>query len=280
MEPEGLTMTKRDQWKGISHVRIMNDVLKSPAWAALSPSARGLYADLRTWMFTSTNGDISAALSNLRPLGYKHTTLTKYLYELQAAGLIAKTRAGGVARGSKVCALYRFTDWPVIGVEKKGIANCKATFDYRRFATVDDARAGIKASIEAMKADAKVRTEKKGRDRICPSEFSQRDGICPSGDFAGTESVLVDGTQNNQQAHASKWFEPITHEDNPTPITGTESVLLSNYQGMGAFTGSGSAQQSTLSIMRHGRYAQMASVTSGYRNPVRSITTNPNKTFH
>ena len=103
-------------WSGVSHSKIRRDVQLSKAWASITPAARGIYTDMRLWMTTGANGDISATSKTLGPLGYKKNTLTKLLNELQAAGLIAKTRSGGVAQGSKVCNLYRFTDFPVIAM--------------------------------------------------------------------------------------------------------------------------------------------------------------------
>lgn len=155
-------------WAGRSHIKIGNDVLKSKAWAAISPMSRSLYVDLRSWMFTGANGDISATSKTLGPLGYKKSSLTKCLYELQAAGLIAKTRNGGVANGSKVCCLYRFTDMPVIAMPKKGINMSKPTHDYITLeirvgspkATIKEVREQIDAAMAGLKTAAKLKRPK------------------------------------------------------------------------------------------------------------------------
>lgn len=158
-------------WVGVSHVKIRNDVLRSKAWAAISPMSRSLYVDLRSWMFTGANGDIEATNKTLSALGYKKSSLSKSLYELQAAGLIAKTRNGGVADGSKVCCLYRFTDFPVIAIPKKGIHASKATYDYLNLeirvgqpkATTQEVKSKIYEAMEAMKSSAKEKRKKNPR---------------------------------------------------------------------------------------------------------------------
>lgn len=158
-------------WTGRSHIKIDNAVLKSKAWAAISPMSRSLYVDLRSWMFTGANGDISATSKTLGPLGYKKSSLTKCLYELQAAGLIAKTRNGGVADGSKVCCLYRFTDMPVAAMPKKGISPSKPTHDYINLeirvggpkATIKEVRVQIDAAMAGLKLAAKLKRQKISR---------------------------------------------------------------------------------------------------------------------
>lgn len=154
-------------WINRAHVRIGHDVLQSLAWKAISPSAQGLYLNMRLWMKTGANGDISATEKTVGPLGYKKSRLTNALYELLAAGFIAKTRSGGVAQGSKVCNLYRFTDIPVIAIPKKAIAASKATFDFIKFETNRMTLPAIKAEVTRRKAQthdaAKRRTAKKER---------------------------------------------------------------------------------------------------------------------
>lgn len=162
-------------WKGRSHIKIGNDVLRSKAWAAISPMSRALYVDLRRWMYSGANGDISATAKTIGTLGYKKSSLTKSLYELQAAGLLAKTRSGGVADGSKVCNLYRFTDMPVIGMPKKAIPASKATHDFLRFdleknLSVDGLRARIDSAMTGLKMTAKLKRAKIPRPATQDSE--------------------------------------------------------------------------------------------------------------
>lgn len=155
-------------WKGRSHIKIGHEVLNSKSWAAISAHSRALYVDLRRWMYSGANGDISATAKTIGTLGYKKSSLTKSLYELQAAGLLAKTRSGGVADGSKVCNLYRFTDMPVIAMPKKAIAASKATHDFLRFdleksLSVGGLKARIESTMTGLKMTAKLKREKNPR---------------------------------------------------------------------------------------------------------------------
>lgn len=141
-------------WQGIRHQRIRNEVLESPAWAALGWSSRALYLDLRAKLNKFNNGNIEAALSCLKDRGWSSpTTLTAALRELEGAGLIAKTRQGGIASLSKVCSLYRFTDLPVF--EQKNnrhqIPEMGMTFDYRKFQSVAEAKQVIADYVEEQK---------------------------------------------------------------------------------------------------------------------------------
>jgi hypothetical protein len=106
--------------------------------------------DLRARVRSNNNGDISAPLSELRHRGWcSAVTLAKALRQLEAVGLLAKTRKTvGVERGSKMCNLYRFTDLEVLELPKKGIDACKATHDYKVFTELGAAR---QATAQASK---------------------------------------------------------------------------------------------------------------------------------
>jgi hypothetical protein len=125
-----------------AHIRVNLSLLNSPAYIALDHCARALYVDLRARVRSTNNGDISAPLSELRHRGWcSAVTLAKALRQLEAVGLLAKTRKTvGVARGSKMCNLYRFTDLETLEVSKKSIAGCKATHDYKKFTDLGTAR--------------------------------------------------------------------------------------------------------------------------------------------
>lgn len=113
---------KQERW-----VRMFHRVLQSPAFTELSYSASRLYIDLRLLLNGTNNGNISATLSTLRYRGWRSpTTLAKNLRQLEAVGLIAKTRRTvGVENGSKLCNLYRFTDEPCYEVPRLGISMMK-----------------------------------------------------------------------------------------------------------------------------------------------------------
>ena len=136
-----------------AHIRINLSLLESPAFIALDWTARALFLDMRNRMRSSNNGNISAALSELVHRGWtSSTTLAKALRQLEAVGLLRKTRQTiGVERGSKVCNLYRFTDVEVFGRPKLGIEASKATDDFKAFKTLADAARAVAAASPAKK---------------------------------------------------------------------------------------------------------------------------------
>lgn len=134
------------------HVRIYWEIIDSMAWRALAYSSQSLYVALRRKLKGTNNGNISAALGDMKHYGWRSpTTLANGLRELQAVGLIEATRQGGIARGEKFCSLYRFTDEPVFEHPKLGIAACKATNEWRQYTTLKDAENAIQAAHEAVK---------------------------------------------------------------------------------------------------------------------------------
>ncbi|MBE0625685.1 MAG: hypothetical protein IH606_12830 [Burkholderiales bacterium] len=132
------------------HARLYWTLLDSPAYLALSYSAKALYVDLRRRLLSTNNGNINAALSTLKHRGWRSSaTLNKALIDLVAVGLIAQTRQGGIASMSKICSLYRFTDEEVFDHPKLGIPKMKATHDYRRFDKLAWARAAVREARQS-----------------------------------------------------------------------------------------------------------------------------------
>lgn len=144
---------KKPEAKYEAHIRVTLALLDSPAYIALDWSARSLFTDMRSKLRGSNNGNINAALTELRHRGWRSpVTLAKALRQLEAVGLIAKTRQTiGVMRGSKVCNLYRFTDLDSLEFPKFQIAATKATHDYKRFTALTDARRAIAAASPTKK---------------------------------------------------------------------------------------------------------------------------------
>lgn len=144
---------KKPETKYEAHIRVTLALLDSPAYIALDWSARSLFTDIRSKLRGSNNGNINAALTELRHRGWRSpVTLAKALRQLEAVGLIAKTRQTiGVMRGSKVCNLYRFTDLDTLEFPKLQIAAIKATHDYKRFTSLTDARTAIAAASPTKK---------------------------------------------------------------------------------------------------------------------------------
>jgi hypothetical protein len=118
------------------------EILKSPAYIALGFSARSLYVELRMRMNGHNNGNINAALSELRHRGFNSpATLAKCLRQLEATKLISKTRETiGVVNGSTICNLYCLTDIDVLEIPKLNISASKATHLYREIKTLREAR--------------------------------------------------------------------------------------------------------------------------------------------
>lgn len=152
-------MAKDDKnWTGVAHVRVRLDVLNSPAWRALSFTARALYMDMRASLRSTNNGDINAALGTLTHRGWSsRTTILKAAGELVTLGFIAKTRQGmgGPTHGS--CSLFRFTDVPTYEHAKLGVSACKATCDFLAFQSVSDAERALQ---EWATSEAKPKARK------------------------------------------------------------------------------------------------------------------------
>jgi len=143
------------------HIRVYCSLLDSAAWRVLGWSARALFIDLRAKVNGTNNGNISAALSDMKHRGWKSpTTLAGALYELQSLGLLVQTRGGGVERGSKVCALYAFTDLDVFDFPKLNVKAMKAQHSYRAFATNAEAMNAKREGVARLRAEAKERHAK------------------------------------------------------------------------------------------------------------------------
>ena len=122
------------------------------AWRTLGTSSQALYVVMRRKLQGTNNGNISAALGDLKHYGIKSSaTLAKGLRELQVLGFIAMTRQGGIAYGRQVCSLYRFTDEAVFQHPKLKIEACNATNDWQKFTTLADAKNALLQGHAASK---------------------------------------------------------------------------------------------------------------------------------
>jgi hypothetical protein len=190
-------------------VRIYTEVLDSPSWLALSSVSVRLYLVLRRKLFASghNNGNISAALTTVRSSGITSSaSLAKALRELQAVGLIATTRKSvGVERGSKVCCLYRFTDQDCHAVPKLAIEAVSATHDWRKFKTIDQARAAIHAAEQAATrkaGDASAKKKRTVRNLNCIDSKSE---LMTLSDSSKSEHRPKPSVRNlNRQQHPPK----------------------------------------------------------------------------
>jgi hypothetical protein len=181
MEPKHKSRRKPDKSDGLTdpHVRVPYAVMDSPAWQAASLSAIALYMDARRLLGPTNNGDIAFTPNRLRSKAavdagekcrwnHSATTLAKALLELQALGLIAKTRASpGAWNGVPTPNLYRFTDRSVFEIPAKGIHATKPTNDFSRFRTLREALEHVdkanaeRAAARAPQAPGKRRTHRK-----------------------------------------------------------------------------------------------------------------------
>jgi hypothetical protein len=149
------------------HTRIYVTLLNSPAWRVLGPSAAKLFMDLRASVTGTNNGNLSAALSDMKHRGWiASATLSKALYELRALGFLAVTREGGLKMGTRVCTLYRFTDLEVYEQLKVGVQSCKATHDYLRFGSVRDAEQARSDGIAHLQATGKKKVQPRKKSPI------------------------------------------------------------------------------------------------------------------
>ena len=134
------------------HVRLYWELVDSVAWRALSWAERGLYVAMRRKLMGTNNGNIEATLGALRHAGVTSSaSLAKGLRALTIAGFINKTRQGGIAYGTKVCSLYRFTDDLTLEHPKLGIKAMPATNEWRKFSTIVEVRAALRAAHAAAK---------------------------------------------------------------------------------------------------------------------------------
>ncbi len=195
-----------------AHVRIPLEVLQSPAFIALPASAVKLYLDMLSHLRGTNNGNINAALSELRHRGWSApTTLAKALRQLEAVGLIAKTRETlGVHRGSKLCNLYRFTDRDAYAQPKLHLDGHKETRDYRKFTTLADAKKAVKAA-SAPTPKKKTTLQKMYRhdtETVAIGRIDATESVVTPLQVT-TENVASPAPRKPRKANAGAAFKPI-----------------------------------------------------------------------
>lgn len=212
----------RRQPPGITeaHIRIPLEVLQSPAFIALPASAVKLYIDMISALRTTNNGNINAAMTDLRHRGWTApATLAKSLRQLEAVGLIAKTRETvGVNRGSKMCNLYRFTDRDVFGHPKLNIEAQKETRDYRKFTSLTEARKAVDAAA-APKPKKKTTLQKLKRDAtetVAMTPINATETVVTP-HAPTTETVASTNARKPRKANGNKALQPIALI-RPTPL--------------------------------------------------------------
>lgn len=170
------------------HIRVYCSLLDSPAYRALSVAAKALFIDLRSYLNGSNNGNLSATLGDLRHKGWRApATLSKAHYELRALGFLAVTRAGGLAMGTRVCTLYRFTDLEVFDQPKVHVQAVKATHDYLRFASLREADAARHSGVDALRAEGRKKQSPR-KERPVQNVNRINTQSIPMNHFIGTEN--------------------------------------------------------------------------------------------
>lgn len=138
------------------HIRVYCSLLNTPAYRVLGFAAKALFVDMRAMATGTNNGNLSAALSDMKHRGWaSSSTLARALYELRAMGFIAVTRGGGLKLGTRVCNLYRFTDLDVFDHPKVGVQAIKATHDYLKFESLHAAERALADGVAELLADGK-----------------------------------------------------------------------------------------------------------------------------
>ena len=123
------------QPKGQEGYYVPRELSDSLAFRSLPSASKLLWHDLRGKYRGTNNGNINAALSELRDYGWRSgTTIAKGLRHLIAHGFLIETREGGIRAGNlKKCCLYGFTHLPIHENSKLGIKGREATHAYRNY---------------------------------------------------------------------------------------------------------------------------------------------------
>ena len=129
------------------HARLYYSIANSPAWCALSPSAKALWCDMRVQVGATNNGAATTALAILKHKGWSSRhTIARARNELICLGFIELTVQGGICNGGKTPNLYRFTDLPMYELPKHRLARCNAVHLYRKFGGLSEAKGALRAA--------------------------------------------------------------------------------------------------------------------------------------
>lgn len=194
------------------HIRVYVDLLNSPAYRALSYSARALFFDMRAGVGPSNNGDIDATLSKLKHRGWNNCrTVANALRELLSVGFLRQTRPGTWGVGKGTCALFGFTDLDIFEQKNKVEAR-KASFDYRQYESVGHAEHAIKEGVAELKKIAKQRDDERKARALTKKKHVRRN-------FAEvSDKTSLNGTKfSEEKALGAKFSVKKTHKDERRP---------------------------------------------------------------
>ena len=133
------------------HVRVYYRLMDSHAWRALSPVARALWLDMARQAGATRNGLIGTHLRNsqgdrsgLHGRGWSsHHTVLRAARELECLGFIFREVQGGKCGGGKTPTLWSLTHLDVNDSPHKGVHAHKATHDYQRWQSVEQAQEAL-----------------------------------------------------------------------------------------------------------------------------------------
>lgn len=183
-------MKKPRDAKG-KYIRVYVDLLNSPAWRCLKSGSKALFVDLRAKLNGSNNGNISAALSDMKRLGWTSSgPLSRGLYELRSLGFIEVTREGGLRQGSRVPTLYRFTDLETYEHQKLGVLAMPETNGYRKFKSMREAEQARNVGVARLKE--KGREKQKAINLPVSNENPVGADSTPEGEISDAESEQGD----------------------------------------------------------------------------------------
>lgn len=103
-------MLKNGRNKGGGFVRLDYDLIKSPAWVALSPQARVVLIQVAKRYYGTNNGSLAASVRDLATeCRINKNTAAKALGELVDAGFLELAQAGSFSFKKRHAAEYRLT---------------------------------------------------------------------------------------------------------------------------------------------------------------------------
>jgi len=101
-----------------------NRVIDSPAYAALTFSARSLLVIMTRQLTKDNNGHLQATYSYMRRFGFSVNTLSRAIHQLIAHGMIYRTRSGGYQKGAAQYAVTWLSITKREGLFLNGFKSC------------------------------------------------------------------------------------------------------------------------------------------------------------
>ena len=106
------------------YAAIEHRVIDSPAYAALTFSARSLLTLLTRQLSKDNNGHLQATFSYMGKFGFSENTLSRGIQELQVHGFVYRSKTGGFHRGAAQFAVTWLTVKNPEGLYMRGFKPC------------------------------------------------------------------------------------------------------------------------------------------------------------